>query len=374
MQYYSFRPFWLVIFFCLPNIAVSINCPICNNTLRCPGPGQVYCDHCHQDIFPDDLFSQYLESGATVDEGLLISQDGSRLNRANEHIILEGELCWFNPTQIISNQGLCHLLSYLKQRYRFGLNLRYAVFSSIALAQLLMLNVPELASLGEVEQQLALWWLTGYWLLYWSFVTRASAQEFLASAPDALHLNAAQHQIQSLQELTRNRLLLSDIMSLFWVRGHYVFSAAQSHLDRLGEGTPYLARMTLWDGMLIVIQRAGTYYIISPFNQLFTATSMDRALQIISQIAIAQFISKGFLLAVGETLLISGIGLGIGIVSGFPLFGVSCLAGSSLFTSLYAAWIAISIGVFNYRHNTCGAIPEIKNDLPGSEEQQDQAE
>lgn len=326
----------MVVFLWLPGIAVSINCPNCGNALCCRNPGQVHCAHCNRDIFPDSLFNQYLRASVPLDEEQLVIQDVSSLDADNQQVLQAGQLLQFNPTQIISNQNLGHLLSYLSQNYGFGWRRYQAnhVFSSISLAQLLILRVPGLSQLGEVEQQLALWWLTGYWLLYMTPDTRAAARAFFFQAPADLHLNAAQQKIQLLQTWTANMAQLPDVISLFETQNQFgedelTFSAAQPYLNNLGDNSLILTQASSGRGILVIIQQAGTYYIITPFNQLFSATSIARALEILSQIATAQTIQDKFLKTAEGVLkifcLVAVLGGGsmLPVVVGFVLQGFS---------------------------------------------------
>ena len=369
----------MVVFLLLPNIVFSINCPNCNDPLCCLQPRQVYCNYCGQNLFPNDLFDHYRRGRAISEQELVIGQVGTHLELANQLMLYSVDLSPLSPIRIISNQNLDHLLSYLRLHYPWLVRNPNIIFSSIVLAQLLILNVPALSRLESAEQQVALWWLIGYWLLYASYGSPAYAENFLSQAPESLQLDVAQNQIQSLQGTIDRIPELPDIISLFHARdqpgNQYTLSAALSQLNSMGSD-PYLAQVTYRWGIIAILRLAGVYYIITPYNVLFSTASVTTALEILSQIATSQFLPGRILTAAAVTTVVSGLGVGIGAVIGLPILGLSLLGGATPGQALtiYGVWIMMTIAAANIRYNTLGARPAIRDDLAERREEEENKE
>lgn len=299
-----------------------------------------------------------------VGDNLAIGSVGTNLHANNQVMLYEAILNPFSPQMIISNQNLDHLISYLRHYYRGISRSHHIVFSAITLAQLLLLNVPALSNLPPAEHEVALWWLVGYWILYMDQSTRSQAADFLSQAPGELQLNEAQSQIQNLHTPAAGILNLPDVISLFNNHGDHTFSTAQANLENVAI-TPYFAQVTYPGGTIVVIQLAGTYYIITPYNHFFTTASMETVLTILSQIARAQFLPRRVVTAVVETGFWSNVGATVGAVMGIPFVGLSLLSGSNprAVITAYGVLITMSAAAFNFRFQQFGAKPTIRNDL-----------
>lgn len=340
----------------IPNITFSY-CPHCENSgslMLCPS-GQVHCSQCGQDIFPNRLFYSRRKVWTIGGDALVIGQLGTNLHTTNQLMLHTAGLNSFNPTMIISNENLNRLLSYMRHFYHGVFQSPHIVFSAISLAQLLMLNVPALSQFQPAEYQIALWWLVAYWILYMSPHVCSQAQGFLAQAPVSLQLNAAQEQITNLQNQINSISGLPELTSLFNNGSLYTLSAAQARLSGMEEGTPHifwLFRATFPGGILIVIQRQGSYYVITPYNHYFRVTSMTCLLRMLSQIASVQWVQRGIMTGITGTGFWSGLGSTVGAVTGIPFVTLALLGGTDpkAVMSAYAIWMAMSAAAFHFRY------------------------
>ena len=373
----SMKQFFIVVVLLVPSIAFSINCPVCMNQLTCGPLRQPYCNYCEHDIFPSNLLGprriiSLHEGGQLFYETtpVVVGHDGDNLDATSQTVLNSASLHSFHPEIIISNQNLNHLLSYLNCHYRGLRKTPRIVFSSIALAQLLMLDVPVLSQLEPAEHQIALWWLTGYWLLYMSPDTRIQAQVFLAEAPSELQLNIAQAQVISMQVYAMDMPPLPELISLFHVQNQpdnqYAFSAAMEYLTNLGENIPYLAQVNYPEGIIAVIHRAGVYHIITPYNRLISTTSIKAALQALRQIVTAKWLPSRIINAIKQTVFWSVVGAVVGGITGLYIAGAGLLNGAEAehVLSAYFAWLGGVIYLTNRSFNEFGKDLDICDDLP----------
>lgn len=293
-----------------------------------------------------------------------IGSVGTNLDANNQLMLHEASLNPFAPQMIISNENLDHLISYLRHHYAGISRSHYIIFSAVALAQMLMLNVPALAHLSPAEHEIALWWLVGYWILYMDPSTRSQAQAFLSQAPADLQITEAQTQIQNLQAQAIGVLNLPEVISLFNHNGDHSFLTAQSNLINVAT-TPYFAQVTYPGGILVVIQVNNTYYIITPYNHLFTTTSLEKALTILSLIARAQWLPRRVMAAAIETSFWTGVGATVGAVTGLPFVALGIISGTDprVVITTYGVWVSMSAVAFNISYQRFGAQPVIRNNL-----------
>ena len=231
-----------------PNIAFSFNCPFCSGSKAGYRDEQVYCQGCEVRISPDNLFQQNGRQ-FVAGEAMEVMKGGYSGPYDRDNRIAPFLAGWnqFSPMTIISAQDLNCIMLFLHQQYPgFDRDLELTVVNSaISLAQLLIFSVPALSQLDRAEQKIALWWLTGYWLLRLSSV-RQHARNFLAGTPAFLQDNAVQQQIGNIQGSAESLGTLPDVLKLFYSEASLeqplTFSTGQSFLSTLTDNTPYIAQ------------------------------------------------------------------------------------------------------------------------------------
>lgn len=183
MRCYSLRLFLFALIITVSQITLATLCPYCNKPIKFRGPEGVYCNHCNRAILPGDILSH----GHTVNKGHHWHGIDYAIGLDKHHHyvgLMGGDLLKHNPKPIIATDTLDSLLSYMFDQYADIDQYYTAVGSSIALAQIELLEADKATTLissaqnqvalldssgNDANLQVAFWWLIGSWLLSFIF-------------------------------------------------------------------------------------------------------------------------------------------------------------------------------------------------------------
>ena len=223
---------------------------------------QLQCLYCRQPVRPDDIFASFRQRRSLfwADEPFI-----SPVDCYGQTMLTAPELSAYSPEAIIAENDLNLLLKYLHQHY--GTLKPNIIFSALVLVKLHLLENIDLHGLDPTDQRVALWWLLGY------------------SPANPLLFSAAQTYLEE-----------------------YVFSSSHTFLFQLADT----------ENVIAVVRQNNFYHILTPFNQYFLAASVGEALEILSVIASANYLSLYAFLTTTDTIVLSSLGALFGISTGLP--------------------------------------------------------
>lgn len=357
--------FYFLLIFLSSNPAFAFLCPHCQqDSLNCQN-GNIVCSGCNSQLFPEQLLPSDGQRPLLRDSSI---PDATSLDATNQLMCHNFDLTipGVVPFYILSPQQVAHLVAYVRSLFQDVSTSPHFLFTSITMAQVLVLSTPALENLSTVGQIQAIWWLAVYWLLYQNRGTQAVAHMYLDTAPDELNLSSALQNINGLQGTVQNQLNLQNLTSLFESNNTLLVSNALAALSNLASTNSHLAYQANYPGGIIVVMHTnGLYYILTPYNRYYLVNNARTAARILARIAQTQHpLGRAGATAL-QLGMLATLGTILGVITGAPLVPLALIGGVSPADVIgaYSLWITIvSAGFTAERIGTVFA-PAITDDL-----------